>query len=499
MTPRWKSHLIALAVTIAAIIAVFHRDAADMAGIWWNISTYNHAIFIVPIIGWLIWQRIDEVKLLEPRSWWPGLIGVTIGGFGWMLGEAGGISLFRHAALVLMVQSAVLTVLGPTVVRGILFPTFYLIFLIPIGDEAVPLLQTITADMCMFFLALVGIPAHIEGVFITTPVGLFEVAEACSGVKFLVAMVAYSALVANVCFTSWKRRILFLIMAFIVPIIANGLRAFGTIWVSELTGNVEFAASVDHIIFGWIFFAVVMLLVMAIGWRWFDRRVDDPWIADVVNDGIQAPTLWPRALGVIGVVSGAFLLQLGLSSLGQRPMDRAVTMPEVAGWQRTDIVQTFPWTARFDGADHYLSGQYVNAKGQRVDLTLALYAWQGNGREMVGYAQGAFDPRTRWSWVSATPAPVGGKADRIFAPGTAREVASFYWTGGVLTGSGSRVKIETLKARLTGQDQSSVAVLVSAEDGKAQKSRAAIDAFLQALGPVEKLATSLSYQARNPG
>jgi exosortase A len=498
MTLRWKSHLIALALTIAAIIAVFHRDAADMAGIWWNISTYNHAIFIVPIIGWLIMQRIDEVKLLEPRSWWPGLIGVAIGGFGWMLGEAGGISLFRHAALVLMVQSAVLTILGPTVMRGILFPIFYLIFLIPIGDEAVPLLQTITADMCMFFLALVGIPAHIEGVFITTPVGLFEVAEACSGVKFLVAMVAYSALVANVCFTSWKRRILFLIMAFIVPIIANGLRAFGTIWTSELTGSVEFAASVDHIIFGWIFFAVVMLIVMAIGWRWFDRRVDDPWIADVVNDGIQAPTLWPRALGVVGVVAGAFLLQLGLSSLGQRPMNRAVIMPEVAGWARTDIVQTFPWTARFDGADHYLSGQYVNAQGQRVDLTLALYAWQGNGREMVGYAQGAFDPRTRWSWVSATMAPVGGKADRIFAPGTAREVASFYWTGGVLTGSGSRVKIETLKARLTGQDQSSVAVLVSAEDGKAQKSRAAIDAFLQALGPIEKLATGLSDQARNP-
>jgi exosortase A len=498
VTALWKSHLIALGAAIFVIVAVFHRDAADLVSIWWNISTYNHAIFIIPIVGWLIWQRAAEVKLLTPRGWWPGLIGIAVAGFGWMLGEAGGISLFRHAAIVLMVQSAALTILGPTVLRGLLFPVFYLVFLIPIGDEAVPLLQTITADMCMFLLGVIGIPAHIEGVFITTPVGLFEVAEACSGVKFLVAMIAYSALVANVCFTSWKRRILFLIMAFIVPILANGLRAFGTIWVSELTGNVEFAASVDHIIFGWVFFAVVMLLVMAIGWRWFDRSVDDAWIPDVSNIESVWINPWPRAAGVASVLVSAFLLQTGLSSLGQRPMNRMVAMPEIKGWKRAAIVQSYPWNARFDGADHYLSGQYVNSKGERVDLAIALYAWQGDGREMVGYAQGAFDPRTRWSWVSSTDAPPGGKADRIFAPGASREVASFYWTGGALTGSGTRVKLETLKSRLIGKDQASVAILVSAEDGKLTKSRPAIDAFLSDLGPVEVLASQLVSQSRMP-
>ena len=496
MTARWASHLKILALVLFATLALFRRDVADMAAIWWNISTYNHAIFIIPIVGWLIWQRWDEVSALAPRAWWPGLIGVAVAGFGWMLGEAGGIALFRHAALVLMVQSITATVLGPTLLRALLFPLFYLIFLIPIGDEAVPLLQTITANMCMFFLGLVGIPAHIEGVFITTPVGLFEVAEACSGVKFLVAMIAYSTLVANVCFKSRKRRTLFLAMAFIVPIIANGLRAFATIWVSELTGNVKFAASFDHIIFGWVFFAVVMALVMAIGWRWFDRRVDDPWVPDVKPDSVTAKSAWPQALTALAVALGFFWLQLGLSSLGQTPMPKGVDLPTVAGWTRAPIQQNYPWKARFDGADHYLSGQYVNARGERVDLTIVLYAWQRDGKEIVGYAQGAFDPGTNWSWANATIAPEGGKADRIFAPGTSREVLSFYWAGGTMTGSGTRVKVETLKARLTGQDQAAAAILVSAEDHSASPSRPAIDAFLKDLGPIDALAEQMVKQAR---
>ena len=164
-------------------------------------------------------------------------------------------------------------------------------------------------------------------------------------------------------------------------------------------------------------------------------------------------------------------LQAGLASLGQQPMPKLVDLPQVAGWTRAPIVQSYPWQARFDGADHYVYGQYVSPDGQRVDLVVALFAWQEEGREMVGYAQGAFDPQTRWSWAEATTAPEFGKADRIRGPQGERDVVSFYWSGGRLTGSGTRVKLETLKARLTGQDQAAVAVLVSAEDGKGKPAR----------------------------
>ena len=157
---------------------------------------------------------------------------------------------------------------------GLLFPLGYALFLVPFGDEIVPLLQSITASLAVALTHASGVPAVVDGVFIDTPAGLFEVAEACSGVKFLVAMVALGTLVAHLCFASWKRRAAFLLVAVVVPIVANGVRAWGTIYVAQSQG-IEFAAGFDHIVYGWIFFALVMIVVLGVSWRFFDRSPDE--------------------------------------------------------------------------------------------------------------------------------------------------------------------------------------------------------------------------------
>ena len=239
---HWRPHLTALAATVAALLAIFWRDAAKMAEIWWTSSTFTHCLFILPIVGWLVWQRRDEVVQLSPRAWWPGLAFVALGALGWLVGQAAGVAFVRQASLVFMIQSSVLAILGFQVTRGLLFPLFYLSVLVPFGEELIPPMQTITAKLCMIFLGWAGIPAHIEGVFISIPGANFEVAEACSGVKFLVAMVAYATLAANVCFKSWARRAAFMAFAIVVPVIANGFRAYSTIHISWAVST-DFAAS----------------------------------------------------------------------------------------------------------------------------------------------------------------------------------------------------------------------------------------------------------------
>ncbi len=497
LSPIWKSALIRLAVINVAILVVFHRDVIDMVAIWWNISTYTHCLFIIPLVGWLIWQRWDEVERLAPAGFAPGLIFIAIGAFVWLLGQMAGISIFRHAGLVFMIQSSILTMLGLRATRGLLFPIFYLSFLVPFGEELVPILQTITAKLSMIFLDWAGIPAHIEGVFITTPTGLFEVAEACSGIKFLVAMVAYGTLVANVCFTSLWRRAAFMAVSIVVPIIANGIRAYGTIHISKIRG-VEFAASMDHIIWGWFFFAAVLAIVMAIGWKFFDHKLDDPWLGEWASKRATTlkPAGWMLLIAAVGIALLPVVWQAAAASAGQKAMTSAVTLPEVPGWQRARFAQKYPWQPRFDGADHALFGEYVNAAGQRVALSITLFAWQGEGRELVGYGQGAFDQGSDWSWANDTSAPVGGAAVRIFAPGVAREVVSFYRIGGLTTGNPNTVKIETLKGKLLGRDPAAAAILISAEDGPAAPARTAIDAFLRDLGPAGAVADRYITQAR---
>jgi exosortase A len=486
----WRGHLATLAIVALAILSLFHHDAAGMASIWWNASTFGHCLFIPIIIAWLVQQRLGGLRQLEPVAWAPGLAWLGIGAFIWMLGAAAGVAVFRHGALILMLQGAVVTLLGPAVSRALLFPLFYAFFMVPVGEEIVGPLQLVTAHLCMLFLDLSGVPAHMDGIFITTPTGYFEVAEACSGAKFVIAMTAYGALVCNVCFASWRRRILFMTGALILSVLANGARAFGTILVAHLT-SIDAAVGFDHVLYGWIFFAVVMALVMAAAWPFFDRRPGDPWFdpARIINPGWGRLPL-PLAAGAALALIVAPSFWLASSAVVADPLPGAPAMPSVRGWQLTQEQPRYPWKPRFDGADHLVVARYRNGTGQVVDLAIASFDRQEEGRELVGFAQGAADPDQHWTWSSPAPAPADARGEQITAPGpVVRHVVSFYRIGeGDLTGSGPRIKIATMKARLLGQDQRAVALLVSAEERQGFAADAAISVFLRDLGDVKDLA-----------
>lgn len=488
----WRTHLAGLAAAWAAILLLFHSDATDMVSIWWNSSTFNHCLLVVPLLGWLVWQRRPELKPLAPAAWTPGLLLVAAGAGAWLLGDAGMLALARHIGLILMLQGAVIACLGKAVARGLTFPLFYALFLIPAGEEAEPFMQTLTADMAMHLLAWAGVPAHIEGVFIATPTGNFEVAEACSGVKFLVAMLAYGALAANLCFRSWPRRILFMLACIVVPAFANGVRAWGTIYIAYRSGSTAFAEGVDHVIYGWFFFGAVMALIMACAWRFFDRKVGEPWFdpKDLQRPGASAG---PKsrliriaaAAVALAALSPLWSTAVSASGAGAAPVDFA--LPEVPGWSRVPMTGGRPWQPHFDGADSLRIARYRNPAGQELDLAVALFTRQGEGRELVAFGQGAaFRP---WAWTADTDAPSHGKGELLYAYGNVREVLTFYRIGHVVTGSRAAAKLETMKTRLLGGPQRAVAVLVSAEqpaDGSSV--RPALDAFLRSLGPVDRLA-----------
>lgn len=279
MTPpvHWRRPLAVLALVWAAIAALFARDIAHMVSIWWGSSTYNHIILIPPIIAWLVAERAALIAPLRPRFWLAGLIPLAAAVGLWMGGQAMDIALIRHLGVVLMLQSAVAFALGPVLVRVLSFPLAYALLLVPFGDEVIPLFQHVTAQLTMPLLALSGIPATLDGLYITTPSGSFVVAEACSGVMFLVAMAAFASLAAHLCFNSWKRRIVFVASALLTTILANALRAFGTIVIAENWGH-DYATGLDHLIYGWVFFAVTLVAVMLVAHRWFDRPANDPAI-----------------------------------------------------------------------------------------------------------------------------------------------------------------------------------------------------------------------------
>lgn len=485
----WRGHLMALGVLACAILTIFVADVASMVSIWWNASTFGHCLFIPLLIGWLVQQRLPGLRQLQPVAWAPGLLWLAAGAFAWLMGAAAGVAMVRHGALVIMLQGATIALLGPAVARALLFPLFYAFFIVPFGEEIVPPLQLLTARIAMLLLDLSGVPAHMEGIFITTPTGYFEVAEACSGAKFLIAMTAYGALVCNICFRTWTRRILFLAGALTLSVLANGVRAYATILVAHLT-TVDAAVGFDHVVYGWVFFAIIMVAVMAAAWPFFDRKPGDPWFDPAALQGVATHSAVGGIAGSALALIVAASLWLAITAAASDPLPGGLGLPQVNGWTRTTDRQAYPWKPRFDGADHFVTGRYRNPQGQVVDLSIATYARQDEGRELVGFAQGAADPDSQWVWSSPAAAPAHARGEQITAPGpVVRHVVSFYRVGaGAPTGSRPQVKIETMAARLLGRDQRAIAILVSAEEGEGRPADAAINAFLTDLGDVQLLA-----------
>ncbi|GAA3795629.1 hypothetical protein GCM10022600_16400 [Qipengyuania pelagi] len=317
--PSWKQALTGLALLCGAVLALTLREWGEMAWQWWNSDSYAHILLIPPIILWLIWAKQDALAEIEPRSWWPGLVPFGLALALWVIGRASGINLIAHAGAVAALASSVPVVLGPRAAALLALPLGFMVFLVPFGEEIVWPMQILTARLVIQLAHLSGIDAALDAIHITTPFGLFIVAEACSGVKFLIAMIALGVLAAFTAFSSWKRRILFLLACVIVPILANAVRAWGTIYIAQFIGA-ERAGGVDHLIYGWVFFAVVVAIVLGLAWRWFERTPDEagwslaelersPLLARLEAFSAPLPIVLGAAIG-LGMIAGAFAIGL---------------------------------------------------------------------------------------------------------------------------------------------------------------------------------------------
>lgn len=487
----WRQPLLALAVSWLLVVALLASDWLRMADQWWNSSTYNHILFVPLIFGWLVGQRLSAVLTLTPRAWHGGLIPVALSLTGWVLGTFAGFDLLRQAGAVALLPSFALLVLGPRVFLSLLFPMAYLAFLVPFGDELVPALQTLTAHLTIALVEFSRIPATINGVFIDTPAGLFEVAEACSGVKFLIAMVALGTLVANVGFRSWRRRVAFLALCVVVPILANGIRAWGTIFAAQYVG-IEKAAGIDHLVYGWVFFALVIAAVLLISWRYFDRSIDEPMIdvAAIVHNPRFAAFERGRGEPVRPLLAAGtlMLVALGWSAAAQAlsaPLPSQVFLPNVAGWTRVDYAPKAAWEPRAKGADHRLLGSYAAPDGSRVDVFYALYAAQREGAEAGGFGEGALRPGSGWSWTSSVAAAEGARGERIRHEGAIQRTAwTWYRTGDLLTGSTMRLKLAAIVDRLFLRARPTAVLILSSEAAGSENPTDALVRFHSAIGGV---------------
>ena len=253
-----------LAMGVPLLGALFHRETAAAVQTW-NMSTaYNHCYLIVPIALYLLWDRRFDLVGVSAR---PMPLALVLGlplALLWLVAERLGIMEGRQLVAVSFLELLFLAVLGKRLWWAMAGPLLYLYFLVPFGEFLTPTLQDATTWFIREGLQILGISAYIDGYVIEIPQGTFFVAEACAGLRFLVASIAFGCLYALLMYRSPLRRGLFILVSLIVPIIANGFRGLGIVSLGYLLGSAQ-AAAADHIIYGWVFFSIVIFLLIALG------------------------------------------------------------------------------------------------------------------------------------------------------------------------------------------------------------------------------------------
>ena len=211
----------------------------------------------------------------------------------WLIAAVLDIQEGRQLMLVAMFQVVLLVALGPRLVWSLLAPLLFLFFLVPSGAFLVPSLQKITAHISVAGLQLLHIPVFSDGFMIEIPEGTFEIAEACAGLRFLIASIVFGCFFAVVMYRSYFKRIVFIALSVAVPIAANGMRALGIIVLAHLEGSAA-AVEADHVLYGWLFFTLVIMLLIAIGMTFAEK----PGSPHPVNgSNTQAPALAVRSCG----------------------------------------------------------------------------------------------------------------------------------------------------------------------------------------------------------
>ena len=478
----------ALLLALAAVLLLYHATFWSMLALWSRSQTFAHGFLIVPICAWLAWRRRAQLAALAPRPSWPGVLLLAALGLAWLLADAANVQVVEQYAATAMLPACVLAILGWPAVRLLAFPLAYLFLAVPFGEVFLEPLIDFTAAFTVGALQLTGVPVFRDGNNFSLPTGNWSVVEACSGLRYLIAALALGALFAHLNFHSTRRRLAVMAAALLVPILANGLRAYLIVMLGHLS-NMRLAVGVDHLVYGWLFFGLVALLLFWIATRWRERP---PPPAAVPSPATASPA---RARAALRYALACLAIAALWPALAVRshagappaPPPRALELPDPPAWQRLHGMAP-AWQAPFAGAPAQFSATYAHA-GARVGLQLAWYARQARDAELLAHQVLPYGERwmplahgSRTVALARRMLPV---RESVLARGGERLLVwRFYRQGGVETVEPALVKLLLAGATLLGTRQDGAEIIVfAAYDELAPAPHAALQAFLQAALP----------------
>jgi len=492
----WRPALLALGLTWLLLGVLYADTVTTMVGIWHRSETFAHAFLVAPITLWLVWRKRVELAALSPQPQpWLWLPMAALGAL-WLLADLVLVNAAAQFAWVGMLVLTVPAVLGAPVARVILFPLLFLFFGVPFGEFMLPPMMDWTADFVVIALQLTGIPVYREGLHFIIPSGSWSVIDECSGVRYLIASFMVGSLFAYLNYRSYWRRALFMLVSILVPIVANWLRAYIIVMLGHLSGN-TIAVGVDHLLYGWVFFGVVIFVMFIIGARWSEPEAAPaaPPARGLAGGGLsRAGLMRVAALGTAAVVVLPHAALWGLQRLetGTAAPQLALPVSVAPGWTLSDKPDV-EWSPSWLGATAVAHQGYTAPAGH-VGVYAAYYRGQDTDSKLVSSLNAVIGMNERrWNPVGSgqvrvdtASGTVSLRVNRILGPtdlGTRRpHVVAWrvYWIDGRYVSGDIPAKIYNALARLRGRGDDGAALVLYAVADSFDAAAARLQAFVPA-------------------
>jgi exosortase A len=260
--------LIKPVIIISCLVVLYLFVIKGLVYDWINMPDFSHG-FLIPIVSlYFVYERRRQLRVLNPSSNWVGLGLIIFGIMLLLLGNLATEYFTMRFSLLVVLGGILLFLLGREFFKNLLFPLIFLIFMIPIPSI---LMDRITFPMQLFAskvaartLFLISIPVLREGNVILLANTSLEVAEACSGIRSLISLLALSVVFAYFSQkTTWKK-ILLVLFTFPIAIVANAARVSGTGVLAHHYGD-KVAQGFFHGFSGWILFVMAFVCLFVVG------------------------------------------------------------------------------------------------------------------------------------------------------------------------------------------------------------------------------------------
>ncbi len=263
-----QSYRYELFLATTLLFVLYSSIISEMVSDWWHDDNYSHG-FLVPIIaGYFIRERWDDLKATAVTPSNTGLVVIIAALLQLLIATLGNEYFTARSSLVVLLAGMVLYFFGVEVFKLTRMPVLYLLFMVPLpyivyNAVALPLKMFVSV-ISVGFLKLIGLSVVREGTIIMFPSITLEVADACSGMRSMLSILAISTAYAFFLQISQVKRWIIITSAIIIAIATNVMRIVITGILADHSGA-SAAQGFFHEFAGISVFAIAILLLGGLG------------------------------------------------------------------------------------------------------------------------------------------------------------------------------------------------------------------------------------------